>query len=69
MQCYSCAEQGIQRPAVALCRVCAAGLCLEHLRETASRSARGRLLASCHHSTWDATGSVVAPNREEARGA
>jgi len=55
MLCYSCAEQGIDQPAVALCRSCSAGLCLAHLRETASRFASSHMLDTCHHDTWDAT--------------
>jgi Uncharacterized protein conserved in archaea (DUF2180) len=52
MLCYSCAEEGIEQPAVALCRSCNAGLCIEHLRETASRFASSHMLDSCHHDTW-----------------
>ncbi|MEO6859327.1 MAG: DUF2180 family protein [Solirubrobacteraceae bacterium] len=36
-KCYVCAERGTETPAVALCRSCQAGLCLEHLREAAER--------------------------------
>lgn len=52
MQCYVCAERGTETPAVALCRSCQAGLCLEHLRETADRFASDNMLAGCHHDTW-----------------
>jgi hypothetical protein len=52
MLCYSCIEQGIRQPAVAVCRSCSAGLCLEHLRETAARFGSDNVLASCHHDTW-----------------
>jgi hypothetical protein len=55
MQCYCCAEQGIEQPAVALCRSCSAGLCLDHLRETATRFESATILDSCHHDTWAAT--------------
>ena len=55
MLCYPCAQQGIDRPAVALCRSCTAGLCMEHLRATASHLASGHILDSCHHDTWTAT--------------
>lgn len=54
MNCYCCIEQGIHFPAVAICRSCGAGLCLDHLQETASRLAPN-VLASCHHDTWTAT--------------
>jgi hypothetical protein len=54
MLCYSCAEEGIDRPAVALCRSCTAGLCMEHLRATASRFASSHMLDGCHHDTWTA---------------
>jgi hypothetical protein len=55
MLCYSCAEEGIDRPAVALCRSCTAGLCMEHLRATASHLASSHILDGCHHDTWIAT--------------
>ena len=51
MQCYVCAEHGIERTAVGLCRSCYAGLCLEHIRETAARLSPN-VLAGCHHDTW-----------------
>ena len=53
MHCYVCAEHGIERTAVGLCRSCYAGLCLEHLRETAARLS-SNVLAGCHHDTWAA---------------
>jgi len=31
MKCYECARQGIDTDAVALCKFCMAGLCLEYL--------------------------------------
>lgn len=52
MLCYSCALDGHEEPAVALCRSCTAGLCLDHLHETASRFAASRILETCHHDTW-----------------
>jgi hypothetical protein len=52
MHCYPCAERGVDRSAVALCRNCSAGLCLEHLRETAAHFASDHILAQCHHDTW-----------------
>jgi hypothetical protein len=60
MHCYVCAEQEVARPAVAICRDCSAGLCLEHLRETAARFAAGRMFESCHHDTWVETKAVRA---------
>ena len=54
MLCYSCVEQGNERPAVALCRSCNAGLCLDHLRATAAHFATSHMLDSCHHDTWTA---------------
>ena len=54
MSCYVCAEHGVEQPAVALCRTCSAGLCLEHLRQTAARLQSDGILASCHHDTWRA---------------
>lgn len=49
MQCYSCAEQGVDRPAVALGRACSAGLCLDHLRDTAAPFASDHMLAPMDH--------------------
>jgi uncharacterized protein DUF2180 len=60
MRCYSCAEQGIDEPAVALCRSCHAGLCLVHLRETATHLAASHMLDTCRHDTWTATERPVA---------
>jgi hypothetical protein len=55
MLCYSCAEQGIHQPAVAVCRSCTAGLCMDHLRETAAHFASDNMLSHCHHDTWTVT--------------
>ena len=52
MLCYSWAEQGVDRPAIALCRSCFAGLCMDHLRETASHFTSGHVSGQCHHDTW-----------------
>ena len=56
MLCYPCAERGTDQPAVALCRSCNAGLCLEHLRATATHFASSHILDTCQHDTWTATG-------------
>ncbi len=53
MNYYVRAEQGVDRPAVALCRSCSSGLCLDHLRETAAHFASGHMLETCHHDTWE----------------
>ena len=55
MLCHTCAERGIDQPAVALCRSCNAGLCLVHLRETAAHFAASHMLDTCRHDTWTAT--------------
>jgi hypothetical protein len=55
MLCYSCFEQGAERLAVALCRSCNAGLCLDHLRATAAHLATSQMFDSCRHDTWTAT--------------
>lgn len=52
MLCYCCAEEGVDQPAVALCRNCNAGLCLAHLRATAASFTSSSMLASCRHDTW-----------------
>jgi hypothetical protein len=53
MHCYECARAGTPTVAVALCRSCFAGLCEEHLGETAIDLDR-RLYATCNHGTWQA---------------
>jgi hypothetical protein len=55
MLCYPCADQGTDQPAVALCRSCDAGLCLDHLRATAAYLATGHVLDTCQHDTWAVT--------------
>jgi hypothetical protein len=52
MDCYECAKRATSRVAVATCRSCSAGLCLEHLRDTAVRMQSGSLAPVCHHDTW-----------------
>jgi hypothetical protein len=56
MLCYPWAERGTDQPAVALCRSCSAGLCLDHLHATAAHLASSHMLDSCQHDTWTATG-------------
>ena len=58
MLCYPCATRGVERPAVAACRSCSAGLCLEHLRETAASLAPNPL-SGCRHDTWGAPSSPL----------
>jgi hypothetical protein len=68
MLCYCCAEKGIDQTAVALCRSCSAGLCLDHLRETTSRFASSNIPDRCHHDTWAVTerplGAAERPHAE-----
>jgi hypothetical protein len=54
MLCYPCAKNGVERQAVALCTSCSAGLCHEHLRETATQLASDNPFAGCRHDTWAA---------------
>jgi Uncharacterized protein conserved in archaea (DUF2180) len=61
MLCYACAEMGIERPAVALCRSCNAGLCLVHLRVTAAHFASSHMLDTCRHDTWTVTEATSPP--------
>jgi hypothetical protein len=64
MDCYECATAGIERHAVALCRSCGAGLCMEHLRQTASYFATGAIRPACSHGTWSVP---VAARRVHSR--
>ena len=52
MNCYECSKSGVDKPAVAICTSCSAGLCLEHLRETAAYLGTGAIRPSCPHDTW-----------------
>jgi hypothetical protein len=55
LNCYECSKSGVEKPAVAICRSCSAGLCLEHLRETAAYLPTGGIRYSCAHDTWSAS--------------
>lgn len=53
MNCYVCATKDMRdTPAVALCKHCDAGLCLNHLRVAASTQQAGGLNFACTHDTW-----------------
>jgi hypothetical protein len=52
LNCYECSKSGVDKPAVAICRSCSAGLYLEHLRETSAYLATGAIRPSCAHDTW-----------------
>jgi hypothetical protein len=54
MLCYPCAKNGVERQSVALCTSCSAGLCQEHLSETAMQLASDNPFAGCRHETWAA---------------
>lgn len=55
MNCYVCATASRTEPAVAICRHCGAGLCLEHMREAAAWSGPGGMAAlGCEHDTLKA---------------
>jgi hypothetical protein len=58
MLCYICTRRGIDRPAVTICKSCSAGLCLEHLRETAVRLAPNPV-SGCRHDTWGTPRSSI----------
>jgi hypothetical protein len=60
MLCYPCAKNGVERQAVALCTSCSAGLCQEHLRETAMHLTSDNPFAGCRHDTW-----ATVPGRPE----
>jgi hypothetical protein len=60
MLCYPCAKNGLERQAVALCTSCSAGLCQEHLSETATQLASDNPFAGCRHDTW-----AAVPGRPE----
>lgn len=61
MNCFECAVRGAAVPAVATCRNCGAGLCLEHLAEAQSYRVGGTLFG-CPHDLRQA----VVPGRAVA---
>ena len=68
MQCHECALTGVKQEAVALCKICSAGLCLGHLQEAANYFEAGGTSLACPHTTWNthAKGRVAA-NHPRAR--
>ena len=52
MNCLTCARSGSAQSAVALCPHCSAGLCLDHVAETAAHRGPGGTRLSCGHNTW-----------------
>lgn len=61
MNCYECAKTGTDSPAVASCPGCYAGLCLHHVRETASVAGPGGTRIGCTHDTWAVPAVAAAP--------
>jgi hypothetical protein len=57
MNCYECGLRGEAVPAVATCKHCGAGMCLEHLAE-AQRYRVGGTLFGCPH---DLSAAATAP--------
>ena len=54
MNCIVCTQTGkADRAAVALCPHCKAGLCLDHVHETAKSADPGGMKLACSHHTWD----------------
>jgi len=53
MNCFECARVGSDTTAVALCRTCSAGLCLDHLLEAAGDQSKGSMHHGCLHVTWN----------------
>ena len=60
MNCYVCAKSGEAVAAVAVCRSCGAGLCLDHLREAALDRPAGGTVYACSHDTWSKTAATAA---------
>ena len=49
MNCYECARDQRERPAVVICTNCGVGMCLEHLDEERSRIGPGGTTIGCEH--------------------
>jgi hypothetical protein len=57
MHCYVCALSKLTTPAVATCRICSVGLCMEHHVENEQRSGPGGMAVyACLHRSSDVTG-------------
>lgn len=54
MNCLTCARTDKAAVAVAICPHCSAGLCQQHVAETAARRGPGGMNLSCGHDTWNA---------------
>jgi hypothetical protein len=68
MQCHECAVEGVKQEAVALCKLCSAGLCLGHLQEAANYFGAGGTRLACPHTTWSPRAKrLAAANRPGAR--
>lgn len=48
MNCYECIKKGTAREAVAACRFCGVGLCMEHYAEAATVTQGGMRFACAH---------------------
>jgi hypothetical protein len=77
MNCYVCATRGEAVPAVASCKKCGAGLCLEHVCEAALDQPAGGTIYARSHDTWSESvartemavrrRTIVTPEHEGAR--
>jgi hypothetical protein len=50
MNCYECARDGSEQPAVAICLSCGVGMCMQHLDDERARSGPGGTQIGCGHS-------------------
>lgn len=50
MNCYECARDSSEQPAVAICLSCGVGMCMQHLDEERARSGPGGTQIGCGHS-------------------
>lgn len=66
MNCYVCATRERQTSAVAICRHCQVGLCMDHLAE-ARRFSAGGMRYACAHVLPPAEGAASRREREFAR--
>jgi hypothetical protein len=69
MRCYVCARMQLTTPAVATCKICSVGLCIEHHVENEERSGPGGMsgYACLHRSSDLSRGHGVATPLQAAR--
>ena len=54
MNCYECAKDDREQPAVAICLTCGVGMCIHHLDQERQRAGRAATQFGCGHNLLQA---------------